>query len=200
MSVGPIHNETLLLKQISEDDDAAFRKIFELYRDRFYGVAIKMSDSVYIAEEMVQEAFITLWKNRSLVANVEKPSSYLFTIFYRCLYKHFKQEAIEQKLKKEISVLESENEAADPRAGILTLEGRYELLERAIGLLPAQQAMVYRLSKQEGLSREQVAAKLGISPNTVRNHLAEAIRTMKDFVRKGGVIALLLADYFNFFS
>lgn len=197
MSIGPIHNETLLLKQISEDDDAAFRKIFELYRDRFYGVAIKMSDSAYVAEEMVQEAFIALWKNRSLVANVEKPSSYLFTIFYRCLYKHYKQEAIEQKLKRELAELETDSETAGDIPEILSREGRYELLEKALGMLPPQQAMVYRLSKQEGLSREQVAAKMGISPNTVRNHLAEAMRAMKDFVRKAGIIAVLLANHFN---
>lgn len=194
MSIQNSHNELLLLKRISEGDDAAFREVFDLYRNRFYGVAFKMSASAYIAEEMVQEAFIALWKNRSLVANVEKPSSYLFSIFYRCLYQHYKREAVEQKLKKELARFEAETEA-DIILEKFSKEDQYQLLERAIDILPPQQAMAYRLSKQQGLSREQVAAKMGISPNTVRNHLAEAIRTLKDFVRKAGVILIVLGYY-----
>lgn len=194
MSTGVIHNETLLLKQISEGNDAAFREIFDLYRDRFYGVALKMSASAYIAEEMVQEAFVALWKNRSLVAHVEKPSSYLFSIFYRCLYQHYKREAIEQKLKRELAELGVEN-----GEGVLQeksgKEDQYQLLEKALQILPPQQAMVYRLSKQQGLSREQVAAQMGISPNTVRNHLAEAMRALKDFVRNAGIIVIILGYY-----
>lgn len=193
MSIQNSHNELLLLKQISEGDDAAFREIFDLYRDRFYGVAFKMSSSAYIAEEMVQETFIALWKNRLLVANVEKPSSYLFSIFYRCLYQHYKKEAVEQKLKRELAELEVEEDSMLEK---FSKEDRYQLLERAIDLLPPQQAMAYRLSKLEGLSREQVASQMGISPNTVRNHLAEAMRALKDFVRRTSFNLLLLVIYF----
>lgn len=197
MSTGVIHNETLLLKRISEGDDEAFRKIFDLYRDRFYGVAFKMSASEYIAEEMVQEAFIALWKNRSLVAHVEKPSSYLFSIFYRCLYQHYKREAIESKLKKELAELKMEQEAHSISEKF-SKEDQYQLMEKAIDILPPQQAMVYRLSKLQGLSREQVAVRMGISPNTVRNHLAEAMRTLKDFVRKAGIIIVFYLFYYSF--
>jgi hypothetical protein len=38
---------------------------------------------------------------------------------------------------------------------------------------------------------------MGISPNTVRNHLAEAIKTLKDFVRKTGIILIILGDFFT---
>jgi RNA polymerase sigma-70 factor (ECF subfamily) len=196
LSTGLTHNETLLLKQISEGDDIAFREIFDIYRDRFYGVAFKMSASAYTAEEIVQEVFIALWKSRILVADVEKPSSYLFSIFYRCLYQHYKREAIEQKLKRELAELDAEDEenAIMEKSG---KENQYQLLEKAMLILPPQQAMVYRLSKLEGLSRDQVAAKMGISPNTVRNHLAEAIKTLKDFVRKTGIILIILGDFFT---
>lgn len=195
MSTGAIHNEVLLLKQISEGDDTAFRQIFDLYRDRFYGVAFKMSASAYIAEEIVQEAFISLWKGRRSVSNVEKPSSYLFSIFYRCLYQYYKREAVEQKLKRELAALEAKDETEDV-VEKPTREDQYQLLEKAIKILPPQQAMVYRLSKIEGLSREQVAAKMGISSNTVRNHLAEAMKALKEFVRKTGTILLLLGNLF----
>jgi len=56
---------------------------------------------------------------------------------------------------------------------------RERLLNEAVANLPSQQQRVFRLARQEGLSRDQIANELQISPNTVRNHLADAIKTIK---------------------
>ncbi len=195
MSGSTIYNETELLQQLSKGSDYAFRRIFDLYKDRFYGVALKMSNSQWVAEEIVQEVFVTIWKKRDKLINIDKPSSYLFTVFYRTLYTHFKKEARENQLKANLNepgVNEPFSFASDTT--YMTTEAQYELMEKAIAALPEQQAMVFKLSKQQGLSREEIAQKMGLSPNTVRNHLAQAIQTIKKATQQGGffVICLLL--------
>lgn len=185
METSADHNEIKLLQRIAESDENAFRDLFELYKDRFYAVAFKMSASAYTAEEIVQEVFILLWQKRNLLATVEKPKQYLFTVFYRCIYQHFKSEAIEKKFRTEISLLEAKDENRDPDQ--LTLEEQYQLMDQAVDQLPAQQATAYKLAKQNGLSREQVAAAMGVSPNTVKNHLAGAIRRLKEIVKRAGI-------------
>jgi RNA polymerase sigma-70 factor (ECF subfamily) len=67
------------------------------------------------------------------------------------------------------------------------MEERFSQLEAAIATLPPQQATVYRLSKLEGLSREQVAERMGISENTVKNHLAVALQSLRKNAGKLGL-------------
>lgn len=178
--------EKTWLKQVAEGNEPAFRALFDAYKDRFFAVARKMTGSVYIAEEMVQETFIVLWNKRALLKKVEQPDSYLFTIFYRCLYKHFKSEALLRKTRNELLPLVPANtdEAEDP---VWLMEERFSQLEAAIATLPPQQATVYRLSKLEGLSREQVAERMGISENTVKNHLAVALQSLRKNAGKLGL-------------
>ena len=53
------------------------------------------------------------------------------------------------------------------------------LLTTAFRVFPQQQKMIYRLSREEGLSRHEMADRLGITPNTVRNHLARALEMIR---------------------
>src|ERR1700730_8709237 len=103
-------NELLLLKRIAEGDEYAFRAIYDLYKDRFYGVAMKLSSSDYIAEEILQEVFISIWRSRALLARVTKPSPYLFSIFYNCLKQSFRRESQEKRLKMQVISSDPENE------------------------------------------------------------------------------------------
>jgi RNA polymerase sigma-70 factor (ECF subfamily) len=53
------------------------------------------------------------------------------------------------------------------------------ILQAAIDRLPEQQRQVYNLIKKEGLKREEAAAALQLSPETVKSHLAQAMRSVR---------------------
>jgi RNA polymerase sigma factor (sigma-70 family) len=65
------------------------------------------------------------------------------------------------------------------------------ILMKGVGRLPAQRRKVYEL-KQEGLRYEEIADRLGISPNTVKNQLVEANRFLLEFLREHGLPVLLI--------
>ncbi len=172
------------MQKVAEGDEVAFRELFDLYRDRFYATAFKMSRSEYIAEETVQDVFVTIWQKRHLLHDLRNGRSYIYTIFYHIIYGHFRKEAQLRKACNEmLPSIEPCDESGEMIDEKYLTEERLALLEMALEKLPPQQAAVYRLSKIEGLSREQVATQMGISPNTVRNHLVEAMRSLKRVIK-----------------
>ncbi|MEO8822272.1 MAG: sigma-70 family RNA polymerase sigma factor [Ginsengibacter sp.] len=171
-----------LIKQVAEDDEKAFRIIFDNYKELFYSTAYKMTHSATIAEDIVQEVFVRIWIKRKLVASAKKPEGYLFTILHNCIYSHFRKMARERQLQLKVSYGEDMMENSI-ESELIEKENRANL-ENRINQLPPQQKIIYQLAKQENLSRDEIAAQLKISPNTVRNHLSAAVEYIKAHLKK----------------
>ena len=71
----------LLLKQVSQDNEEAFRKVFDHYKAPFYAAALKMTHTASVAEEIVQEVFVTLWVKRKQAGGAKNPEGYIFIFF-----------------------------------------------------------------------------------------------------------------------
>lgn len=183
------YSENELLLRIAKGDEKAFRVFFDHYKERFYAVALKMSRSDDVAQEMVQEIFLKVWQNRTALTDITKPDNYFFTVLYRQVYRYYKKLALERRLLKLIADSPAFQNITDET--VLAQESE-RLINEAIARLPKQQQLVFRLSKQEGLSREQIAEKLQISPNTVRNHLAEAMQSIRSYLNHAALIYMLL--------
>ncbi|MEO6684062.1 MAG: RNA polymerase sigma-70 factor [Ginsengibacter sp.] len=185
-----------LLRLVSIGDEQAFRVLFDYYKDRFYYVALKMTNLEDIAEETVQEVFIQLWRQRSGLAEVENPDAYFFTVLYRQVYQYYRKAALDKKL---ILALEDSPRAKNSTDEFILAKEKEQFIREAVGRLPAQQLQVFKLSKEEGLSREEIADKMQISPNTVRNHLAQAMRSVRTYLNDlalfAGIAGSFLSDF-----
>lgn len=191
MSTELLCNDEWLLKRIAEGDESSFRIIFDRYKTRFYATAVKMTRSADEAEEIVQEVFVNLWLRRRVLANVENPSGYLFTILYNKIYAHFKKLAAERQMMIKLGERTPESRCSVEEEFYLKETNR--LLNELVGRLPPRQKQIYVLSKQEGLSRDEIAKRLQISPHTVKNHLQEAVK----FIRLHLYKAMILFFYFS---
>lgn len=180
--------DTDLLKRIAQNDRKAFHHLFIRYKDRFYAAALKMTRASDTAEEIVQEVFVTLWQKRSGLQDVENPAPYLFTIVYNTISRHFKKLAAEKSMKEKM--LEKAKKAENyTEQTILEKESR-QWLQNIINQLPSQQQLIYKLSKEDGLSRQEIAEQLHISPNTVKNHLLKAMQFIR--VHWGEVMMIMI--------
>lgn len=136
-------NINILLKQVADDDEQAFRLVFDHYKAAFYATAFKMTRSPDIAEDIVQEVFVTLWMKRKLVAAAEKPQGYVFTILHNCIYYHFRKIAQERQLKLK---MEFEKDMSENNIEMLLMEKENQaILKNAISRLPPQQQLIYKL-------------------------------------------------------
>ena len=188
------YNQKEMLRKIAEGDEKAFRVFFDLYRSRFYSVTFKMTRSDSLAQEIVQEVFMKIWQKRSTLPELINPDSYFFTCLYRRIFRHYKKFALERKLLQVIAESPSFQNITDETIKANEIE---RLIRLALAKLPPQQQLVFKLSKQDGLTREQIAEKLQISPNTVKNHLAHAIQFIKSDLRTATftLFAILLELY-----
>jgi RNA polymerase sigma-70 factor (family 1) len=184
MSQAPIYNINGLLLQVAEGDEMAFRCVFDHFKAPYYSAAFKMTRSADIAGEIVQEVFISLWDKRKNVGAARNPEAYLMRILHNTIYGHFRKVMLEKRMKQNLLELTGETEENPVEELLLAKENR-KFLDAVINQLPPQQQLVYRLNKQEGLSREEIAMKLKISPNTVKNHLAAAIEFITAYFKKG---------------
>jgi len=172
-----IHIEKELLSNIAKGDENAFAQLYFHYKDRIYAISVKLCGSVEVGEDMVQEVFLKIWINRDKLLGIEHFRAYLYTIARNHVIRYLKKLALNMEgLNGEMdSVIRSNSETN-------LIEKEYQkTLQEAIKSLSSQQAIVYRLSREEGLKREEIAAQMGISPETVKTHLAQALKHIRAF-------------------
>lgn len=179
-----------LLYDVSCSDRKAFKILFNRYRERFYAAALKMTHSNNEAEEIVQQVFVALWQGRSNLKNIDQPESYLFSIVYNTISCRFRKIAAEKKLKAGLKGKKQKAENYTEQT-VLAKESR-QWLQNIINHLPSQQQKIYRLSKEDGLSRKEIAERLELSPHTVKNHLLKAMQFIRGHWGEVTVIVWML--------
>jgi|GEM_PF-225346 len=174
-----IYQEKEVLAKVAEGDQEAFRRLYEQYHRQFMGACVQLSGSQQVAEEVVQEAFIRIWEKRVYLANLDHPRGYLFKIFNNTLFEYYRYVAGQRKIEGAY-ITYYEQQSADEVHDKLQLEAQLAMVQASLQHLTPQQLRVFQLIREKGLSRKEAAEALGISPNTVRNLLAEAMRVLRE--------------------
>lgn len=186
MPVHDLYDISECFQNLAKGDASAFETIFELYKKRVFGVALKMLKSETEAEEIVQDVFLSIWLAKSKLSDVNDPEAYLFTITYNTIYTHLKKASRNQQLLK--TIIDHLTQIQNTTDETIAAHETGKLINEAIQQLPPQQRAVYELSKQEGLSYNEIAECMHLSRNTVRNHLAEAMKTIRAFLKKTAML------------
>lgn len=175
----------------NDSTEASFRELFDTYKNRLYGYIHAITHSPHSAEELTQEVFIKLWLCRDDLVNVINLDAFIFKIARNKTLNYLRKASYDEKLLRELQshMITAEN-TAEQR---LNMAEYQKLLAGAVNNLSPQRKMVYELSRQEGFTLEQIAERMDLSPNTTRNHLAEALKQIREhFIKNGsGTIALV---------
>ncbi|MEL7585463.1 MAG: RNA polymerase sigma-70 factor [Prolixibacteraceae bacterium] len=171
------HTERGLVAALRKSDASAFDRIFKIYGRRLYYFALGYLKSKPEAEEVVQEVFYKIWKNRESLNPELSFKAYIFKIAYNHIQELFLKLAQERKYLSELV-----NTSIDFTAEMdeqINYQSLLELVDRLILQLPARQREILIMRKKDGRSVKEIAAALNISPKTVENHITEAIRKIK---------------------
>lgn len=186
-----LHNEKELIRLIAGDDEIAFRQLFERYSDNIYGVAMAYTKSADAAEEIVQDVFVKIWMNRNKLLQVERFDDYLFIVARNYILNYLRNNKKNKQFTTQLFDHFGEH-AITPEDEFLVKESQ-KLIEQAVAALPPQQQMVYELRRRQDLSLEDIASQMNISRNTARNHLNQALKQIKEYLRTHSGDALFLA-------
>lgn len=166
-----------LIIRLRDGDESAFRVVFDQYSQKIYGVAYQFLKNREQSKEVVQETLLRLWEHR-LQLNSEYPlAPWLFTIARRVTLNMLRQTATSQAARKKLW-LTMHPEHNDTEEAILSADLE-RITSQILNTLPLQQQMVFRLSRFEGLTYEEIAARMQISVHTVKYHLTGALKTLR---------------------
>ena len=166
---------------VCRDDTRAYDALFLRHWKRIYAVARDLLKSDYQAEEVVQEVFLKVWANRAELSSVKSFENWLFIIARNHIYNTLRRKVRE----KGFLTMLSDSFGSSPVCPdeVLNIKERKRFLEDMIGQLPPQQQVAFRMAHQADLSYEHIGALMGISRNTVRNHIARALHALRFQVR-----------------
>lgn len=179
-------NENEMFAELARGNEYAFEKIYDHYNKRLALFVEKMVRSPTLAEEIIQDIFVHLWINRHLLEEVKHPTSYLFNVATNKTLDYLKKIANNQKLMDKIAYRSTEF-INDTEERIIFREST-AIIEKAVSALPEQRRLIFNMSRNEGLTHEQIAKRLGISRNTVKNQLVTALKSIRLFAEKNGRI------------
>lgn len=159
-------------------------KIFEEYRNKVFGFFVKNLSDKELAEDLTQEVFFRLCKREARLSEIEDINSYIYLMCRNMAINHLHKAAREQKYKEHLIYAWNHLHIRAKSQVEKNIESEYylEILEQSLSQLPPQQKIIFTLSKQEGLSNKLIAQKLGLSPHTVRNHLHQALKSLRSSV------------------
>ncbi len=178
-------SEFELVTQLKKGEVFAFDKLFDCYSAKLFKMANSYLNEKADAEEIVQDVFIKIWQKRTDINPDLSFKTYLFKIAFNAILKAFRKKATDEKHKRLFAqeFLFHSTEKRDEAAYLQTL--RY--VDRLIDNLPPKQKEVFILSRKEGFKYREIALKLDVSENTVRNHMASAMRYIRSQVGKDDI-------------
>ncbi|TCC88355.1 RNA polymerase sigma-70 factor [Pedobacter hiemivivus] len=189
-------NHTLLTK-LRNGDELAFAQIYNQYRSKMYLYAYNLCKSSETAEEIVQEVFIRLWQKKEQINTDLNFSAYLKKITLNHVLNHLKKVAREKSLQDEIfHYIETIRNTTEDN---LLEKELLKTYDEAIENLPPQKKIIYQMSRNEEMSHDEIAEKLNISKNTVKNHMVEATKFIRSYVNKHGSIVCFIIASSNYF-
>jgi RNA polymerase sigma-70 factor (family 1) len=177
-----LYTNRKLLQQVAEGDKIAFRKIFDLYKLRLFSFVLQFTHSRVDAEEIVQDVFTKLWESRTGLVNVEYPGKYIYTIARNKTINHLTKLARDRQLLQQ--VWQNLSQSDNPTEEILQAQECQRLIAEAVGRLSLQRQTIFQLSREQGLTHEQIAAQLGLSKSRVKNILVEILKHIRDYLAR----------------
>ncbi|WEK37877.1 MAG: RNA polymerase sigma-70 factor [Candidatus Pseudobacter hemicellulosilyticus] len=195
--INELSRDKTLFSRIAGGDTQAFSELFRLYYDPLRWNAGKLLQSAYWAEEIIQEVFLQLWAHRSDLPLVEQPAAYLYRITANRSFDRIRRQSREVQAQYLLQQAGHSGETEQQhRYDLVRLQ---QLVQQAVDSLPEQQRIIYLLQQEQELSYQEMADRLGLSRNTVRNHLARALQNIRAYLQEHAdpLTLLLLAWLFH---
>ncbi|TKG88383.1 RNA polymerase sigma-70 factor [Puteibacter caeruleilacunae] len=177
MTVLEKNQDKLLVVQLQKNDVEAFDALFHKYSDKLFRFSFSLLKSTEESKEIVQEAFLRIWEKRSDIDSQKSFKSFLFSISYNLIVDQLRLRLKDQEYRKFL-VHYFESESFDLKSN-LDYDKIVAQVKDAVEELPAKRKQIYVLSRELGLSNNEIAERLDISVKTVENQITLALKHLR---------------------
>jgi RNA polymerase sigma-70 factor, ECF subfamily len=179
-----------LIKLLKKGDMLAFDAVYERYCKRMYGFVIRYIKQEEDAEEIVQEVFLKIWESRKKIDTYLSFDSFIFTIAYNTTISLLRKRVNEKKYLEYLQ-LRQQITNADEIIDEIHFKQIKEQLKSSLNQLTPRQREIFLLSREEGFTHEEIAKRLNISSNTVKNHLVTTLAFLRSKIDKSMIVGVL---------
>lgn len=178
MSGYAAHTDEALLPLLQEGDREAYTEIYNRYQVPLYIFAYNRLKDREEAKDIIHELFLKLWTDRTALQITGRLSVYLYTaVRNRIINSITHQQIANRYIDSFLSYVEQvDHQSADHLARHNDLQA---FIEKEIASLQPRMREVFELSRHTSLSRREIAGKLGISEETVKSHMHNALKVLK---------------------
>lgn len=184
-----VEDDNLLLAGLKEGNKKVFTRIYQKYSDGLFSFAFKYVKDYDLAEDILQQVFLLLWKSHETISITRDLGGYLFKMTKNTVLKE-----IQEQNQRVMDAYELEfyyqqgNEKADDNN---ITERRLTAIYRMIDKLPEKTKAVFLMKINENLDDKAIAEKMGLSLQTVKNHYTQALKFMRRHLSPKHMLFLL---------
>jgi len=177
-----------LMQRVGAGDEQAFRELFGRYAALAHGLAFRLVRQAQVAEEIVQEAFLAVWRNPDRYDRTRgSVRSWLMgTVHHRAVDAVRREQAQRRRADQAASGLgPGIEDPIDDVLAAIDLPGERRLVRKALGDLPEEQREVIQGMYFDGLSQSQIAERTGLPLGTVKSRTLLAMRRLRAHLGEG---------------
>ena len=192
-----IHNEKELLLQIAQGDRSAFKVLYTAYFPHVQQYVSLFEPGRESLDELTQDVFVRIWEKRARLAGVESFKGYVFLITRNVVFNFIRALKVRQRVKEldeSIDVVSNEFENE------LLFKQYYRIAIEAMDKLPPGRRKVLKMSIDDGLTLDEIAAELDITRAGVKKQLYAATAFVRQYLHEHGEISLLLFVFLSLFE
>ena len=180
-------DESLLVHNLAKGNLLAFNTLYKEYSGRLYRFALGYLKSKDEAEELVQEVFTIIWEKRKDLKKELSFKSFLFTIAFNIIRKHFRTKCyLSAYFKTGIS-----NDLDMQTSQKITYDSLYQFITELVNQLPARRKEIFIKSRFNGLTIKEISEEMKISHKTVENQLTDALKFIRINLNRESLPVLL---------
>lgn len=168
--------ETLIALQAG--DHKAFERVFIAYFNQIKVFINKIIRSEDDAEELSQDLFVRLWTNHHTIDPQKRIGVLLYTMARNAAFNYLKHQAVHDSYVGNYTSQSTPDDAEE----ILFAKEIQLLAEMAVSRMPEQRKKIYRMSRNEGMTNDEIAQQLGITKKTVENQLSLALKELREII------------------
>jgi len=193
-----IYNEKELLSQIAGGDRDAFRELYSRYFPLVERYVSLFESSKRNQEELMQDVFVRIWEKRDKLTGVESFKGYLFFVSRNVVYNYIRA----LKVRKRLNDLEDSADASSESnlENEMLFKQYYNIALEAIEKLPEGRRKILKMSVDQALTLDEIAAALNISRSGVKKQLYAATAFVRQYLQEHGELSLLLFVFISLFE
>lgn len=191
----PFLNDLELISSLKRGDSDSYKFLFTSYHQKLCTYAFSLTNDYDLAEDIVQNVFMSIWKNRKKLKEEFAVKSYLYKSVCNKFIDEYRKKkmvlGLDQKYFDALNYVVEEDEQS--------LEKLMKIVKKEIENLPPKCKQTFLLSKQEGLTNAEIAEYLNVSIKSVEAHITKAFRILRKSTgdKVEGVLFLLFGKKTN---